>query len=246
MIYYTGDPHGSKHEISRFCNRMRLTEQDTVVVLGDVGANYFGDERDGELKRAFRKLKPTIFCIHGNHEMRPASLPTYKQKGWCGGQVWYEEDYPNLLFARDGDIFTIEGLKHLVIGGAYSVDKYYRLMRGYRWWPDEQPSEAIKAYVEEQVKENRQVDVVLSHTCPFKYAPVEAFLPMINQDTVDDSTEHWLDEIEEQLAYDAWMCGHWHINKRIDKLYFLFHDFEAASQLYLPIAQEGGNQRNGI
>ena len=122
MIYYTGDPHGSKHEISRFCNRMRLTDQDTVVVLGDVGANYFGDERDGELKRAFRKLKPTIFCIHGNHEMRPASLPTYKQKGWCGGQVWYEEDYPNLLFARDGDIFTIEGLKHLVIGGAYSVD----------------------------------------------------------------------------------------------------------------------------
>ena len=53
MIYYTGDPHGSKHEISRFCNRMRLTEQDTVVVLGDVGANYFGDERDGELKRAY-------------------------------------------------------------------------------------------------------------------------------------------------------------------------------------------------
>ena len=73
MIYYTGDPHGSKHEISRFCNRMRLTEQDTIVVLGDVGANYFGDERDGELKRAFRRLKPTIFCIHGNHEMRPAS-----------------------------------------------------------------------------------------------------------------------------------------------------------------------------
>ena len=174
MIYYTGDPHGSKHEISRFCNRMRLTEQDTIVVLGDVGANYYGDDRDGELKRAFRRLKPTIFCIHGNHEMRPASLPAYKQKEWCGGQVWYEEEYPNLLFARDGDIFTIEGLKHLVIGGAYSVDKYYRLMRGYRWWPDEQPSEAIKAYVEEQVKKNRRVNVVLSHTCPYKYEPVEA------------------------------------------------------------------------
>ena len=98
----------------------------------------------------------------------------------------------------------------------------------------------------EQVKENRQVDVVLSHTCPYKYEPVEAFLPMINQDTVDDSTEHWLDEIEEQLAYDAWMCGHWHINKRIDKLHFLFHDFEAASQLNLSITQEDGGQYDGI
>ena len=63
---------------------------------------------------------------------------------------------------------------------------------------------------------------------------------------VDDSTEHWLDEIEEQLAYDAWMCGHWHVNKRIDKLHFLFHDFEAASQLNLSITQEDGGQYDGI
>ena len=88
-------------------------------------------------------------------------------------------------------------------------------------------------------QENLLRDWQENHDCKYR-------LPMINQDTVDDSTEHWLDKIEAQLAYDAWMCGHWHINKRIDKLYFLFHDFEAASQLYLPIAQEGGNQRNGI
>lgn len=232
MIYYTGDPHGSKHEITRFCNRLRLTDKDTIIVLGDVGANYCGDERDWELKRAFRRLKPTIFCIHGNHEMRPASLPTYKTRDWCGGLVWYEEAYPNLLFARDGDIFTIEGLTHLAIGGAYSVDKYYRLMRGYNWWPDEQPSDEIKVYVEDQIKKNPHVDIVISHTCPYRYEPVEAFLPMINQDTVDASTEHWLDKIEEQLDYDAWMCGHWHINKRIDKLHFLFHDFVSAEQLF--------------
>ena len=230
MIYYTGDPHGSKQEITRFCNRLRLTSEDTVVVLGDVGTNYYGDSRDNELKRAFRRLKPTIFCIHGNHEMRPATIPSYKTKEWCGGQIWYEEEYPNLLFARDGDIFTIEGLKHLVIGGAYSVDKYYRLMRGYNWWPDEQPSDAIKAYVEEQVKRNPRIDVVLTHTCPYRYEPVEAFLPMINQDTVDASTEHWLDKIEAQLDYAAWMCGHWHINKKIGKMHFLYHDFEASSQ----------------
>ena len=109
MIYYTGDPHGSKHEISRFCNRMRLTEQDTVVVLGDVGANYFGDERDGELKRAFRKLKPTIFCIHGNHEIRPANLPTYKQKNGAVDrfgmrriiQIYYSQEMATSSPSRD-------------------------------------------------------------------------------------------------------------------------------------------------
>ena len=243
MIYYTGDPHGSKYEITRFCNRLRLTDKETIVVLGYVGANYYGVERDNELKRAFRRLKPTILCIHGNHEMRPASVLSYKTREWCGGQVWYEEAYPNLLFARDGDIFTIEGLTHLVIGGAYSVDKYYRLMRGYNWWPDEQPSDEIKAYVEAQIRKTPHVDVVISHTCPYRYEPVEAFLPMINQDTVDASTEHWLDKIEAQLDYDAWMCGHWHINKRIDKLHFLFHDFESAAQLF-PSKNWGGGVSN--
>lgn len=55
MIYYTGDIHGSKFEITRFCKRMHLTREDTIVLLGDVSANYFGDERDLELKHALNK-----------------------------------------------------------------------------------------------------------------------------------------------------------------------------------------------
>ena len=32
--------------------------------------------------------------------------------------------------------------------------------------------------------------------------------------------------IEEMLNYKAWYLGHWHINKRIDRLHFLMHDVE--------------------
>lgn len=39
----------------------------------------------------------------------------------------------------------------MVIGGAYSVDKFYRLSRGMKWWPDEQSSPAIK---EEYIEDN--------------------------------------------------------------------------------------------
>ncbi len=167
MIYYTGDIHGSTLEIVTFYMRFKPTKEDTIVILGDVGANYFGDIRDNKLKEAFSELEPTIFCIHGNHEMRPWNIPTYKTKKWNGGTVWYEEKYPNILFAKDGEIFDIEGTKHLVIGGAYSVDKFYRLSSGYGWWEDEQPSEEIKQYVEQQIKE-KEFDVILSHTCPFR------------------------------------------------------------------------------
>ena len=133
MVYYTGDIHGGKYEIVRFSKRMNLTNQDIIIILGDVGANYYENERDDELKRAFSRLKPTIFCIHGNHEIRPANISTYTMKEWNGGMVWYEEKYPNILFAKDGEIYTMDELSHLVIGGAYSVDKYYRITRHYGW-----------------------------------------------------------------------------------------------------------------
>ena len=66
----------------------------------------------------------------------------------------------------------------------------------------------------------------MSHTCPEQYMPVEAFLSGIDQSTVDNSTEEWLGMIEKKLEYKAWYCGHWHINKRIDRVHFLFDAYE--------------------
>ena len=164
------------------------------------------------------------------HEIRPWNIEGYRQKEWNGGKVWFQEQYPTLLFAADGEIFTLNGLRYLVIGGAYSVDKFWRLRSG-GWWPDEQPSSQIKAYIERQIQEHT-IDVVLSHTCPFRYEPIEMFLPIVDQSTVDASTEHWLDKIEQSLQYKAWYCGHWHTDKRIDKFHFLYHSFESDEWLH--------------
>lgn len=73
---------------------------------------------------------------------------------------------------------------------------------------------------------NQQIDIVLSHTCPGRYIPTEAFLTGLDQSTVDRSTEDWLGTIEEKLSYDQWYCGHWHIDKRIDRMHFLFISME--------------------
>ena len=230
MIYYTGDIHGETFWVVRFCKRMRLTKDDTVVILGDVAANYFENEQDLKVKSELGKLKPTILCIHGNHECRPEHIPTYKTKEWNGGLVWYEDQFPNLLFAKDGEIYTMGGLRHLVIGGAYSIDVQQRLRYHWQWWADEQPSAETKAYVEQQIRKNK-IDVILSHTCPAKYAPTEAFLPGYDQSQIDNSTEQWLDRIEETADYLAWYCGHWHIDKRIDRMHFLSHSFESCEPI---------------
>ena len=227
MIYLTGDIHGNPTQVELFCSKMQLTEKDTIIMLGDVGLNYYGGKRDRLPKRILSSLPVTFLCIHGNHENRPQNIPEYKPTIWNGGRVLVDEEHPNILFAEDGEIYDLDGKKALAIGGAYSVDKFYRLQRGFGWWADEQPSELTKRKVEGVVNECKDIDIILSHTCPKKYIPTEMFLPMIDQSSVDNSTEEWLDTIEDTVNYKAWYCGHWHTDKRIDKMHFLFTTFES-------------------
>lgn len=230
MTYFYGDIHGNPKELCETCERIKVGHGDVLILLGDVGANYYGNKRDKLVKEMLDYIPPTILCIHGNHEQRPENIEGYELIDWNGGKVWVQPEYPSILFARDGDIYTIGKYRYLVIGGAYSVDKFYRLERGYGWWEDEQPSAEIKAYVEKQLEE-KEFDIILSHTCPFKYEPIEAFLPMIDQDSVDDSTERWLDDIEDRVDYTAWFCGHWHIDKRIDRVHFLYKKLESVDNI---------------
>lgn len=72
------------------------------------------------------------------------------------------------------------------------------------WWDDEQPDQATKLLVEKQATENQNIDYVLTHTCPFRYRPTEVFLPMIDQSTVDVSTELWLDTIYDIVPNAKW------------------------------------------
>lgn len=75
---------------------------------------------------------------------------------WHGGIVYYEEEYPKLLFARDGEVF----------------------------------------------------------------------LPGIDQSRVDKSTEKWLDRIEDRLEYRKWYCGHYHTEKKIDRMEIMFENVD--------------------
>lgn len=224
--FVTGDTHGNFERVVNFCHKFNLTEKDTVIILGDAGINYYGGRRDKKRKKLLSSLLPTFFCIHGNHEKRPHHIESYTEKEYNGGIVLYEENYPNILFPKDGEIFDINGKKAIVIGGAYSVDKFYRLQQGWHWFSDEQPSDKIKQRVEEQLDNTKwQIDYVLTHTCPLQYEPTEVFLQQIDQSTVDKSTEEWLEKIERRLNYEKWLCGHFHTSKVIDKIRFMFEDW---------------------
>ena len=60
------------------------------------------------------------------------------------GTVWREVNFPNIRYFMDGHAYLIDGHPTLVIGGAYSIDKWYRLNRATPgaswtgWFKDEQ------------------------------------------------------------------------------------------------------------
>lgn len=226
MIYLTGDTHGDFRRIELFCEHVQSTKEDVLIILGDVGANYYLNKTDERNKAYLAQLPITLLCIHGNHEQRPWATFGYEEKNWRGGSVYVQGQYPNILFAKDGEVYDFEGKKAIAIGGAYSVDKYYRIVRGWPWFDTEQPTEEIKTFVEQKLEEHDwKVDYVLSHTVPLKYEPVEVFLPMIDQSTVDKSTEEWLDKLEEKMTYEKWYCGHYHTTKCVDKIRLMFLNY---------------------
>lgn len=217
MIYIIGDTH-------RDFSRIYKLEKDTdnmLIVLGDVGINYYLNEEDKNYKEYLKKLKLKLFCVRGNHEERPENISTYKEIEIFGGKVFIEEEHPNLIFAKDGETYNIDGKKILVIGGAYSVDKKYRLLHGYKWFKEEQLTKKEMDTILAKVK-GKHFDIVLSHTCPYKYEPREVFMQGLDQSKVDKSMEHFLDKVEENINYDKWYCGHYHTEKQVDKLEFMF------------------------
>lgn len=192
-FYITGDTHGDFSRIAEFCSENETTPEDVLIILGDAGINYWLNQRDRDLKNELSDLPITLFCVHGNHEARPWEAGDYEEMEWNGGTVYVEEQYPNILFARDGEIYDFNGRSVIVIGGAYSVDKYYRLNNGMQWFDTEQPDDEIKAYVEKQLDSvNWTIDIVVSHTVPIDAEPVWNFIPGLDQSTVDKSTEKWL------------------------------------------------------
>lgn len=234
-VFITGDKHGKYDTIRNFCLKWNTSKEDLLIVLGDNGINYFNNSRDTKLKHKLESLPITFFMIKGNHDMRP-DPQTYDlveaEHDLVRGKVLVEKEFPSLLFSTMYGSYQFnlfdQWINAYVIGGAYSVDKWYRLemtkrgIYGYNWFADEQLSKEEMDAVETEIPLNTQI--VLSHTCPYQYIPRDMFLPQIDQSTVDDTMEHWLDTINEKVNYDKWYCGHWHTDRTVDNLRFMYND----------------------
>lgn len=225
QIYILGDVHQSFKPIRDLYNTLthdidiekHPDNTDTLILLGDSGANFFFDFHDRNFKNKLGKYNFTYFIIRGNHDARAEDCAAAHPSDWHIEQyfrnsVLVENDYPYIKYAQDKPaLYNINGYSTMIFPGAYSVDKIYRIQHNLGWFKNEQLSAEEMAIGDQMVKELGSCDMVLSHTCPKIYQPTDLFLPVIDQAMVDDTMERWLGQIEFNLDYKLWFFGHYHL-----------------------------------
>ena len=161
-----------------------------------------------------------FYCVRGNHEERPENIPTM-EKVWSEDLynfVYHEPKYPNIYYLMDGHDYLFNEKYHaIVLGGAYSIDKLYRLEReaagGYGgWFPQEQLSQEERDHILKTFK-GESFDLILTHTCPYEWQPRDLFLSFIDQSQVDNSMELWLSEFIHAVNWKVFLCGHFHADR---------------------------------
>lgn len=223
--YLCGDLHGSTFPVLYNMAEIINDSEDkdpshyVLILLGDVGFNYYKPDswQSKKLKKKANRYGFQVYCLRGNHEDRACNNPNLH---WVWdeevrGNVWYEPEFPNIKYLNDTvSIYHFGNYKCLTVGGAYSVDKYYRLQMDWDWFPEEQLTDVEMSWAM-RIIENNSFDFVLSHTCPMSTVPRHLFLSTVGQSKVDNTMEWWLEEVSNACNWKYWCFAHYHSDEII-------------------------------
>jgi predicted phosphodiesterase len=178
-ILLAGDTHGDISHCQYLVLKALTNECDRVFILGDFG--YWEHQKAGvrfldQLNEYASGLDVPVYFLDGNHDKTSLLMDRY-------GDLRDEEGFvivrPHVLYAPRGHRWTWDnGVRFIALGGAYSVDKDWRLQQE-ELYPDEWPPESLWFPEEEMsdedmdhfLEDRTQVDVMLAHDKPRSSSP---------------------------------------------------------------------------
>lgn len=216
-IYVIGDIHGDFNIIdARFdveSQSLKKCKDDILFVAGDAGfINSFEDENSKSNRiKHLNSLPYTIIVVLGNHENYDIieSLPeTTIFEGKC-----YKEDGVDVYYAKNGQIFNIDGIKFFTFNGGLSIDKERRLKHEAEfkkkfWWPQEIKTEDFaEAY---HIYCTHHIDYVITHDVPLStYNKLIQFIPGRFKDQICPLQE-FFQKLYVADNFKHWYAGHYH------------------------------------
>lgn len=249
-IFVCGDIHGSAINIRNIIDWIdNPKEDDFIIICGDAGFEY-QDYIMGQAKKMAKKFPGNWIVLRGNHDSSYWKEHTsiinadfVANNDWeiitaFGCKYLRQKKYPNIWYLPDeGCIYRLYNYNILFIPGAYSVDKYYRLVNNYPWNPNEQLTTYEKYELYEIVsnwnKKGLPIDFVIAHTFPLKTQEYyqDLFIKNIDRSEVDSTMEEWLNYIaqiyENNYAFKQYFGGHFHDDRVVtDKYTMLYHAVE--------------------
>jgi len=246
MIYITGDCHGNYDRFftSRFPEQKEMTKDDYVIVCGDFG--YWNEHKLQADLQVLSQRKFTTLFIDGNHEQYKCytddfvGLNDLPVTEWHGGKAQIISG-TDIIHLMRGEVYDIDGLKILAIGGAASHDitdgiipysenwkeKAKQWMRqdktlfrveGISWWKEENITDEDYQNALENIRyktDKGRVDLVISHCAPSSalLRMKEEFLP--NPQIEPDANSEYLEKILQRVTYKHWYFGHYHLDMEL-------------------------------
>jgi predicted phosphodiesterase len=206
----TGDTHGEidigKLNTKKFPEQKIMTKSDYLIICGDFGCIWSGDQRDEYWLKWLNEKPFTTLFVDGNHE-NFSILNTYPVVDFYGGKA--HQVKPSVYHLMRGEVFEINGKKIFAMGGASSHDKEHR-REGISWWPEELPSDAEYDHALETLdKHNWCVDMVISHCAP------DSMQKQVADWYEHDKLTNFLQIVKHDLIYGGWYFGHYHVDKRL-------------------------------
>jgi predicted phosphodiesterase len=157
-----GDMHGNLFAWQRtILPAFKKLGADLIIQVGDFGYGWNADyltELDGILDDASDACGKRVhaYWLDGNHE----NFDQLEQVGAFPNQVTPQETSDHTTYLPRGYVWEWHGKRLMALGGAYSVDKFYRTPHR-SWWPQEEITE--EDVVRAQLAGH--VDVFFAHDC---------------------------------------------------------------------------------
>ncbi len=218
----TGDTHGTIDigKVVQFFkdHEDEYTEDDYLIICGDVGVCGFDPDIEKEARKILRSLPVTVLFVDGNHEHHPRlnDLPVDE---WMGGKVHFVE--PEIIHLMRGQVYDINGTKIFTFGGAYSIDKFARI-EGISWFPEEIPTrEEYEEGLDNLEKCDYQVDYIITHTAPYEVA---AFLGYGDKTNSETTLRRYFQRIADEAEFKKWFFGHFHEDEVIEDVFVAMYN----------------------
>lgn len=220
MIRITGDIHGEEFRFTDeyMPGQSGWTAGDKLIVAGDFGFVFRGEKNylseRNKLDALARKPYEILF-VDGNHEGFDYLLQ-YPQEQRYGGPVRRIRD--NIFWLQRGCLYTIECASFFVMGGAYSMDKAFRMsyqqISGEKiWFEQELPcAEEYRRAISTLEGAGMKVDYIVTHTAPKSIIPrLIGKMP----DPHDGELTGFLDWVYHETEFRKWFFGHFHEDREV-------------------------------